>query len=60
MLVLGTRILEIGVYFGAFPHMLGVLGVILDDWQDASCDYTMGSAEVMINFWRNNVNIILL
>lgn len=36
---------------GTFPDCGGVLGVLLDDGENAGCDYSVGAAEVVIDFY---------
>ena len=38
------------MYFGAFPDVFGVRGVLLDDGEDAGCDDAVGAAEVVVDF----------
>lgn len=40
--------------FGTFPDCGGMLGVLFDDGEDAGCDYSVGTAEVVVDFCINS------
>ena len=43
-------------YFGTFPYILRMLGILLDYGQDTGRDYAVGSAEIVIDFCMLSVN----
>lgn len=42
--------MESSSYLGSLPHVIAMLGILLDYWQDAGGDYAMRFAEIAVNF----------
>lgn len=51
---IGAGFEELLPELGSLPDRGGMLGVLLNDGQDAGCHDSVGSAEVMVNFWSCN------
>ena len=43
---------------GSLPYLIGMFAVIFDNWEDASCYYTVGAAEIVVDFLDPRQSII--
>lgn len=44
-------------YLGAFPDVLGVFGILFDNWQDTGSNNAMGSTEVVVDLFEEGVSM---